>query len=81
VNRALLTDSKQKTKINSAMDVVPEVFIAATEKTKHMKRYAASMYRGLKAFIIIRPLARKRLNAYRPCATARRSAAGKFNPF
>lgn len=31
-------DSKQKTRMRSAMDVVPVVFIAATAKTKHRNR-------------------------------------------
>jgi hypothetical protein len=57
-----------------ATDVALLVFIAAMEKTIHRDRYAASMYRGLKALIIIHPVARNRLNAHNPCAIARRSA-------
>lgn len=58
-----LTDSKQKTRIANATDAVPWVFIAATEKTKQRIRYAVSIYRGLKAFIVIKPAAIKRLAA------------------
>lgn len=46
-----------------ATEVVPWVFMAATEKTKHSIKYTVSMYLGLKAFIIISPLAMKRIAA------------------
>jgi len=58
-----LTDSKQKTMIKRAMDVVPLVFMAATANTKQRPKYVASMYRGLKVFMVINPAARKRLKA------------------
>jgi len=37
-------DSKQKTKINKAILLVPQVFIAAISNTKHNPRYAPSKY-------------------------------------
>lgn len=46
-----------------ATEVVPWVFMAATEKTKQSIKYTVSMYLGLKAFIIISPLAMKRIAA------------------
>lgn len=36
-------DSKHRTRISMAMDEVPLVVTAATEKTKHNDRYSASM--------------------------------------
>lgn len=68
------TDSKQKTRMQSATDAAPVVFIAAIAKTTHRPRYTVSMYRGLNAFIIISPVAMNRFAAYRPCAMASKSA-------
>lgn len=68
------TDSKQKTRMQSATDAAPVVFIAAMANTTHRPRYTVSMYRGLNAFIIISPVAMNRFAAYRPCATASKSA-------
>lgn len=63
MNWAILTDSKLRTRITMAMEVVPWVVIAAIEKTTQRTRYTVSIYRGLNAFIIIRPLAMKRIAA------------------
>lgn len=59
----VLTDSKHRMRMIMTTEVVPWVFMAATEKTKQSIRYTVSMYRGLKAFIIISPLAMKRMAA------------------
>src|SRR3954463_16007489 len=50
--------SKQNTIISNAMLVVPLVVMAAIENMKHIPRYVASMYLGLKAGIIIKAPAR-----------------------
>ena len=55
--------SKQNTIISNAMLVVPFVVMAAMENMKHIPRYVASMYLGLKAGIIIKAPARNRLKA------------------
>jgi hypothetical protein len=57
-----------------ATEAVPWLVMAAIENITQRTRYTVSIYRGLNAFIIIRPLAMKRIAAYRPCATASKSA-------
>jgi hypothetical protein len=58
--------SKQKTRISSAILVVPDVVIAAMENMKHIPKYVASIYLGLTAGIIINAPAKNRLKAYSP---------------
>ena len=58
-----LTDSKQNTMMPTAIEALPLVFMAATEKTKAMERYTISRIRGFIERIINRPPARKRLKA------------------
>jgi hypothetical protein len=72
--REILTDSKLRMRIIMATEAVPWVVMAAIENITQRTRYTVSIYRGLNAFIIISPLAMKRIAAYRPCATASKSA-------
>jgi hypothetical protein len=46
-----------------AINVAPWVDMAATMKTKQSDKNTVSMYRGLKAGIIIKPEHTKRMNA------------------